>query len=176
MSLERPYPPDPYSLLPQVPSFTLTSPDITEGQRLDTAFTADGEGVSPALEWSGFPEGTQSFVVSVYDPDAPTPSGFWHWNAVDVPVTTTALPRGAGAPDGSGLPAGAYQVRNDGGEPGFTPAAPPQGDHEHRYYFAVHALDVPQLGVGPDASNAAVAFNAVFHTLARAVLVATYQR
>lgn len=176
MSLDRPYPPDPYSLLPEVPTFTLTSPDLDDGKRLPVAFTVDGEGVSPALEWTGFPEGTRSFVVSCYDPDAPTPSGFWHWNLVDVPATTTSLARGAGAADGAALPAGAYQVRNDAGTRGFTPAAPPPGDHEHRYFFAVHALDVPELGVGPDASNAGVAFNVVFHTLARAVLVGTYQR
>ncbi|QAY62440.1 YbhB/YbcL family Raf kinase inhibitor-like protein [Xylanimonas allomyrinae] len=176
MSLERPYPPDPYSLLPHAPSFALTSPDVTDGQRLDTAFTVDGENASPALAWSGFPEGTQSFVVSAFDPDAPTPSGYWHWNAVDIPATTTSLPRGAGALGGAALPAGAYHVRNDGGEPGYMGAAPPPGDHEHRYFFAVHALDVPRLGVGPEASNAAVAFNVVFHTLARAVIVGTYQR
>jgi len=176
MDLTRPLPPDPYSLLPQVPSFTLTSPDIADGQRLPADFTTDGDDVSPALEWSGFPDGTQSFVVSCYDPDAPTPSGFWHWNLVDVPASVTSLARGAGASDGSGLPQGAYQVRNDGGQTGFMGAAPPPGDREHRYFYAVHALDTPQLGVGPDASNAAVAFNVVFHTLARAVLVATYQR
>ncbi|GAB2466021.1 YbhB/YbcL family Raf kinase inhibitor-like protein [Xylanimonas ulmi] len=176
MSLERPYPPDPYSLLPQAPTFTLTSPDITDGQRLDATFSADGENVSPALAWSGFPEGTQSFVVNVFDPDAPTPSGYWHWSVVDLPVTTTSLPRGAGAVGGAGLPAGAFHVRNDGGEHGFIGAAPPPGDHEHRYYFAVHAVDVPKLGVGPDASNATVAFHLAFHTLARAVIVASYQR
>ncbi|QAY70815.1 YbhB/YbcL family Raf kinase inhibitor-like protein [Xylanimonas protaetiae] len=176
MSLERPYPPDPYSLLPQVPSFTLTSPDVADGQRLDVRFSADGAGASPALEWSGFPAGTQSFAVSVYDPDAPTPSGFWHWNAYDIPASVTSLAADAGAADGGNLPAGAAQVRNDGGSYGFTPAAPPHGDHEHRYFFAVHALDVPTLGIGPEVSNAVVAFNAVFHTLARAVLVGTYQR
>ena len=176
MDLTRPLPPDPYSLLPQVLPFTLTSPDITDGERLPVDFTTDGQDVSPALEWSGFPDGTQSFVVSCYDPDAPTPSGFWHWNLVDVPASVTSLPRGAGTSDGSGLPGGAYQVRHDGGGSGFMGAAPPPGDREHRYFFAVHALDTAQLGVGPDASNAAVAFNVVFHTLARAVLVATYQR
>jgi Raf kinase inhibitor-like YbhB/YbcL family protein len=176
MDLSRPYPPDPYSLLPQVPSFTVTSPDITDGERLPVDFTVDGDNVSPALEWSGFPEGTRSFVVSCFDPDAPTPSGYWHWNLVDVPASVTSLPRGAGAPDGSGLPDGAYHVRSDGRTLGFEGAAPPPGDHEHRYVFAVHALDVPELGVGPDATNAQVAFNAVFHTLARAVLVGTYQR
>jgi Raf kinase inhibitor-like YbhB/YbcL family protein len=176
MSLERPYPPDPYSLMPQLPSFTLTSPDIVDGQRLDTAFSVDGDNVSPALEWSGAPEGTQSFVVGCFDADAPTPSGFWHWNAIDIPPTTTSLPRGAGARDGDRLPAGAYHVRNDGGEPGFMGAAPPPGDHEHRYFFSVHAVDVPNLGVGPGVSNAVVAFNLAFHSLARAVIVGTYQR
>ncbi|MCL1870622.1 MAG: YbhB/YbcL family Raf kinase inhibitor-like protein [Promicromonosporaceae bacterium] len=176
MSLDRPYPPDPYSLLPQVPSFTLTSPDVVDGQRLDARFSVDGAGESPALEWSGAPEGTASFVVNVYDPDAPTPSGYWHWNVVDVPATTTSLPRGAGAVGGASLPAGAYHVRSDGGEDGYEGSGPPAGDHEHRYFIAVHAVDVPQLGVGPGASNAVVAFNLAFHTLGRAVIVGTYQR
>ena len=176
MDLSRPYPPDPYSLLPKVPDFTLTSPDFSDGERLPVDFTVDGAGVSPALEWSGFPEGTRSFVVSCYDPDAPTPSGYWHWNLVDVPASVTSLARGAGAGDGSALPDGAYQVSSDGQEPGFEGAGPPPGDHEHRYIFAVHALDTAELGVGPDATNAQVAFTAVFHTLARAVLMGTYER
>ncbi len=176
MDLTRPRPADPYSLLPQVPSFDLDVDGVTDGGPLPVDLTVDGAGASPALRWSGAPSATQSFVVSCFDPDAPTPSGFWHWNLVDVPASVTELPAGAGAPDGRGLPAGAYQVRNDGGAPGFTPAAPPPGDHEHRYFFAVHALDVAPLGVGADASNAAVAFNAVFHTIARAVVVGTYRR
>ncbi len=176
MTLERPYPPDPYSLLPVVPSFTLTSPYLTDGVRLPDVFSVDGENVSPELTWSGFPEETKSFVVNMYDPDAPTPSGFWHWNVVDVPASTTSLPRDAGAVGGANLPPGAYHVRNDGGQDGYMGAAPPQGDHEHRYFFAVHALDVEKLDVNPDASNAAVGFNLAFHTLARAVLVTTYQR
>jgi Raf kinase inhibitor-like YbhB/YbcL family protein len=149
---------------------------MTDGARLAVDFTVDGTGDSPALEWSGFPEGTRSFVVSCFDPDAPAPSGYWHWNLVDVPASVTSLPRGAGAADGSGLPDGAYQVVSDGGVHGYEPAGPPSGDHEHRYVFAVHALDVPRLRVAPDASNAKVAINAVRHTLARAVIVGTYQR
>ncbi len=175
-SLDRPVAEDPYGKLPPVPAFTLTSTDISDGERLPETFTAHGGDVSPALAWSGFPAATRSFVVSCFDPDAPTPSGFWHWTVVDVPADVTSLPTAAGVPGGGHLPRGAFQVRNDGGDDGYTGAAPPRGDHEHRYVFAVHALDVNSLGVGPRASNASVAFNALFHTLARATLTATYRR
>jgi Raf kinase inhibitor-like YbhB/YbcL family protein len=175
-SLDRPLAQDPYGKLPPVPAFTLTSPDIAEGTRLPEGFVAHGGNLSPALAWSGFPAGTRSFVVNCFDPDAPTPSGYWHWAVVDVPATVTSLARGAGARGGTHLPRGAFHVRNDGGNDGYDGAAPPRGDREHRYVFAVHALDVDPLGVGPGASNAAVAFNAVFHTLARATLIATYSR
>lgn len=80
MELTRPVPPDPYSLLPQVPSFTLTSTDLTDGAPLDPQFSQAGDNASPHLAWSGFPEGTQSFLLNVFDPDAPTPAGWWHWN------------------------------------------------------------------------------------------------
>jgi Raf kinase inhibitor-like YbhB/YbcL family protein len=176
MSLDRPYPPDPYALLPQVPPFTLTSTDISDGARIAPDFTVDGANLSPALAWSGFPVETRSFGVNVFDPDAPTPSGFWHWNVIDIPAAVTSLARGAGAVGGSGLPTGAFHVRNDGGMDGYMGSAPPPGDHEHRYFFAVHAVDVPHLDVDAGASNAVVAFNLAFHTLARAVIVGTYQR
>ena len=175
----RPTAPDPYDRLPAVPSFALTSTDLTEGEPMPAAHVAADGDRSPALAWSGAPEGTRSFVVSCFDPDAPTPAGFWHWTVADVPATVTSLETGAGAPDGAGLPDGAFQVRNDGGEPGYTGAAPPAGDRPHRYVFAVHALEVDSLadtaGLGPDATPTAVAFNALFHTLGRATLTVTYQ-
>ena len=175
-SLDRPLAQDPYGKLPQVPSFALTSPDVTDGARLSDELTGAGGNLSPALAWSGFPAGTRSFVVSCFDPDAPTPSGYWHWTAVDVPATVTSLDRGAGTPGGGHLPRGAFHVRNDDGTDGYEGAAPPRGDAVHRYVFAVHALDVEELGDGPATSPALVAFHALFHTLARATLTATYQR
>ena len=176
MDLSRPVAPEPYALLPVVPSFTLTSADVPAGERLDVAHTVDGENVSPALAWEGFPEGTRSFVVSCFDPDAPTPAGYWHWTVGNLPASTTSLPRGAGSADGALLPAGAFQSRSDGGAVGWEGAGPPPGDRPHRYVFAVHALDVDALPLDGEASATVVAFTALFRTIARATLVATYSR
>ena len=137
---------------------------------------AGGEDVSPELSWSGFPEATRSFAVTVYDPDAPTGSGFWHWAVCNIPESVTALPRGAGAPDGGDLPSSAVTLRNDAGVRGYMGAAPPEGHGPHRYVFTVHTVDVESLDVGPDATPAILGFNLAFHSLARAVLVATHQR
>ncbi|RNL65797.1 YbhB/YbcL family Raf kinase inhibitor-like protein [Nocardioides marmoriginsengisoli] len=174
MSIERPVHPDPYSLLPQVAGFTVTSADVTDGQPLkDDQVNAFGD-TSPQLSWSGAPEGTQSYTITCFDPDAPTPSGFWHWVLVDVPADVTSLPAGAGAL-GANLPGGAFQCRNDGGPKAFMGAAPPPGDQVHRYYFVVHAVQEPTLGVDSDASAAVVSFNLAFKTLGRAILHGTYQ-
>jgi Raf kinase inhibitor-like YbhB/YbcL family protein len=174
-------PPLPYDFLPPVPVLGLTSDDIEEGKRLPNTCVADimgcsGDNLSPQLRWSGAPTETQSFAVTCFDPDAPTGSGFWHWVLFDIPGTVTELPRGAGSGAMTGLPSGAVHGRNDTGAPGYVGAAPPDGHGEHRYVFAVHALGIPTLGLDASATPAYVGFTLTFNTLARGVIVATYER
>ena len=173
MSLERPITPDPYPLLPAVASFTVTSTDVTEGQPLKDDQVAEFGNTSPQLSWEPV-EGAQSYTVTCFDPDAPTPSGFWHWVLVDLPADVTSLETGAGAV-GADLPGNAFMCRNDMGEKGFIGAAPPAGDQVHRYFFVVHAVTEPALGVDSDASPAVVSFNLAFKTAARAILHGTYR-
>ena len=180
MNLERPVAQDPYQKLPAVGTFAVTSEDFADGSALAATFAyggaADGaKNLSPQLAWSGAPEGTKSYVVTCFDPDAPTPSGFWHWVVVDLPATTTSLAQGAGAA-GAALPGAALHVRNDWGSKDYGGCYPPDGDRPHRYYFVVHAVDVDSLGVDDTASAAVVSFNLAFHTLARAQLVGTFAR
>ena len=175
MALERPVAPDPYSLLPEVGTLSVTSDDVRDDEQLATEFTFDDWGVgggnqAPQLSWSGDPEGTKSYAVTCFDPDAPTPSGFWHWCVVDVPASVTSFKRNAE------LPSPAFAVRNDAGTVGYAGAAPPEGDRPHRYYFVVHAVDVETLGVAPEASCAVVSFNLAFHTLARGMVVPIFSR
>ncbi|NYI47386.1 hypothetical protein BJ993_004466 [Nocardioides aromaticivorans] len=174
MSLDRPVTPDPYPLLPAAPSFGVTSADVTDGQPLkDDQVYALGN-TSPQLTWEPGPEGTQSYVVTCFDPDAPIPSGFWHWVVVDIPADVTSLDTGAGASDAT-LPGGAFHVRNDFGTPNYGGAAPPEGDQVHRYFFVVHAVKEPSLGVDGSVSAAVVGFNLAFKTLGRAIITGTYQ-
>jgi len=174
MSLDRPVTPDPYPLLPEAAAFSLESHDVTHGEPLSLDQANAGGDTSPDLSWSGVPEGTQSYVVTCFDPDAPTVSGFWHWVAVDIPAAVTELATGAGASD-STLPDGAFHVRNDGGGMNYMGAAPPPGDQVHRYFFAVHAVSEPSLGVDASVSPAVVGFNLAFKTLGRAIIYGTYQ-
>ena len=146
---------DPYAPLPQVPSFTVTSTDIADGERLAPAQLtgyAGGDDVPPQLSWSGSPEATSSFAVTMYDPDAPTASGYWHWAVANLPAGVTTLDTGAGA--GPGLPEGALALRNDSGGSAFQGAGPPEGHGRHRYFVVVHAVDVERLDLPPDVTPA----------------------
>ncbi|RVW03329.1 YbhB/YbcL family Raf kinase inhibitor-like protein [Rhodococcus spongiicola] len=172
---------DPYDGLPALPSFTLTSDDVTDGAPLNNdqvsgIFGAGGHDISPQLSWSGFPAETKSFAVTVFDPDAPTASGFWHWAVANIPITTTSLPADAGDGTGSGLPAGAVTLQNDGGLARFLGAAPPKGHGPHRYMIAVHAVDVDRLDVTTESKPAFLGFNLYSHAIARAVITGTYEQ
>ena len=175
-------PPLPYDFMPPVPSFSVESNDVADGQQMSQAQVFDGFGmtgqnISPELRWSGFPAETQGFAVTCYDPDAPTGSGFWHLVLLDVPVSVTELATGAVSGDLPGLPKGAFCVRNDYGFKAFGGAAPPKGDPPHRYVFAVHALDLASLasqGVDSDVSPAVAGFNLRFHTIARGMIIPVY--
>src|SRR5690242_15851165 len=169
----------PYDIIGVVPSFALTSTDIADGERLARGqvsgiMGAGGSDTSPQLSWSGFPTETKSFAVTVYDPDAPTGSGFWHWAVADLPASVTELPAGAG--DGGELPGGAVTLANDAGVKRYIGAAPPAGHGPHRYYIAVHALPVESLGLPDGATPAYLGFNLFGQAIARAVIHGTYEQ
>src|ERR1700746_4020438 len=172
--------PLPYDFLPPVPSFTVASDDVAEGQLMSNnqvynSFGMTGENISPQLSWSGFPAETKSFAVTCYDPDAPTGSGFWHWIVVNIPPNATELAEGAGSTGGK-LPAGAIQTRTDFGAPGYGGPCPPPGDHPHRYLFTVFAVKSEKLDVKADTSAAVVGFNLHFNTLAKAQIMGLFKR
>ncbi len=165
---------------PAAPEFELRSPDVREGETIGEAHVFDGMGCtgqnqSPALEWVHAPGSTKSFAVTLYDPDAPTGSGWWHWVVYNIPVSVTRLPAGAGDVRHAFTP-GVVQGRTDFGKPGYGGPCPPKGDKPHRYVFTVHALDVDKLELPVDATAAAVGFNLHAHALARASLTARYGR
>ena len=174
-------PPNPYDFLPSVASFDVRSNDVADGEMLRMAqvsgiFGAGGEDCSPHLAWSGAPEGTQSYAVTCFDPDAPTGSGFWHWVVYDIPPSCGELATGAGDQAGSGLPEGAKQLRNDAGLTGYLGSAPPAGHGPHRYVFAVHALSVANLPIDENVSPAICGFNMFGNTLGRAVITPVYEQ
>ncbi|MCV7068230.1 YbhB/YbcL family Raf kinase inhibitor-like protein [Mycolicibacterium farcinogenes] len=169
----------PYDNLPKLPTFTLTSESVSDGQPLANdqvsgIMGAGGSDISPQLSWSGFPEETKSFAVTVYDPDAPTASGFWHWAVADLPASVTELPAGAG--DGDDLPGGAVTLANDASLKRYIGAAPPAGHGPHRYYIAVHALPVESLELPDGATPAYLGFNLFGQAIARAVIRGTYEQ
>lgn len=139
-------------------------------------FGCDGGNVSPSLVWKNAPAGTRSFAVTVYDPDAPTGSGWWHWVVFNIPAGATALPAGAGDPDAAKLPKDAVQSQTDFGKPGFGGPCPPKGDKPHRYIFTVHALKTDKLDLDDKAMPALVGFMLNANRLEKASFTATYGR
>lgn len=165
----------------QAAGFALSSPTIKPGSMLTEAqvfkgFGCDGKNISPTLKWTGAPKDAKSYAVTVYDPDAPTGSGWWHWVVFNIPASASELPEGAGAVDGKTLPAGAVQGRTDFGAPGFGGACPPKGDKPHRYIFTVHALKTEKIEVPPDASAALVGFMISANRIGKASFEAKYGR
>ncbi len=159
----------------------LNSNDFKDGDYLEAAhvlsedfgFGCEGGNRSPHLAWSGAPDGTRSFAVTCYDPDAPTGSGFWHWVVVNIPADITELESGVGSAGGS-MPGGGLQTRTDFGRPGYGGPCPPEGDHPHRYIFTVHAVG-GTLPVDADTSAAVFGFQLHFNTLAKATLMGLYK-
>lgn len=169
-----------------VPNFTVTSTDVTDGQALPPAQMSGifqvpgGKDLSPQLSWSGAPADTKSYTVTMYDPDAPSGSGFWHWALADIPASVTGLPAGTGDGTGGYLPTGAFHLPNDARLARFIGAGPPPGDGRHRYVIVVQALGIEKVGqlqlrVQADSTPAWLGFsiNISGHLLGRAVITPT---
>jgi Raf kinase inhibitor-like YbhB/YbcL family protein len=164
-------------------SMKVTSAEIKDGatianEQVFKGLGCTGSNISPSLTWTGAPAGTKSFAVTMYDPDAPTGSGWWHWVVFNIPAATTSLPKGAGDVAKKLMPAGAIQSRTDFGSGGYGGPCPPAGDKPHHYQITVFAVDVDKLpdATGDAASAALVGFDLHFHTLAKATLTGLYGR
>ena len=157
--------------------FTLKSSDLggqlTKVQEFN-GFGCNGQNISPSLTWENAPKGTKSFAITVYDPDAPTGSGWWHWQVVNIPVDTTTIVTNASAKNA--LPKGALEIINDYGTVGFGGACPPKGDKAHQYIVTVHALDVDKLSVEAGTNAPIVGYQINAHTIAKASLISYYGR
>lgn len=161
--------------------FTVTSPDFSDGSTIPMAqvFNADGcngENHSPALTWSGAPAGTESFAVTMFDPDAPTGSGWWHWTVFNIPPSVHSLAPDAGDAGATSLPAGAMEGRTDFGFSHYGGPCPPVGDPPHHYEITVYAVKVAKLPLDAHSSGGMVGFVLHFNTLATARLVGRYGR
>ncbi|MBD1583082.1 YbhB/YbcL family Raf kinase inhibitor-like protein [Pseudoalteromonas sp. S16_S37] len=162
-------------------ALTLTSNDIAQGEFMSkkhefTGFGCSGDNLSPHLAWQDAPKGTKSFAITAYDPDAPTGSGWWHWQVVDIPVSVVEMKTGVGINTQSKLPDGAKQISNDYGVENFGGACPPKGHGVHRYQFTIHALSVEKLSLSASPSSALVGYMINANSLGSATLEALYQR
>ena len=161
--------------------FRLTSPTVKDkstigSEHVFNGFGCSGNNTSPELRWKHPPKGTKSFAVTVYDPDAPTGSGWWHWVMFNIPPDSTSHPAGAGKLESGGAPQGSIQSDTDFGQPGYGGPCPPQGDKPHRYVFTVYALKVDQLPLQKEASGAMVGYYLNQNKLGKASFTAKYGR
>jgi Raf kinase inhibitor-like YbhB/YbcL family protein len=161
-------------------SLTLKSTEVSQGKMMNkaqefTGFGCSGSNLSPELSWSGEPEGTEAFALFVYDPDAPTGSGWWHWQLVNIPKTVKSLVAGAGNENGKMIPSGSFQSINDYGSKSFGGACPPEGHGVHRYQFTLYALS-KKLELSENASAALVGYMVKANSLASVTLEALYKR
>jgi len=169
------------SLAVNAAEFKLVSADIASkatisNKHVFNGFGCSGNNISPELSWSGALAGTQSFALTVYDPDAPTGSGWWHWVVINIPANVSEIKAGAGTADGKSLPTGSQQVRTDFGTVGYGGPCPPAGDKPHRYIFTLYALKAPKLEVGVDATAALAGFMINGNKLGSATFTAYYGR
>lgn len=165
----------------QAEAFELTTPAFKPdgkiaNEQVFNEFGCSGGNVSPELRWANAPKEAKSFAVTVYDPDAPTGSGWWHWVVFNIPADVTKLEANAGQPDGGKAPAGAVQSRTDFGQPGYGGPCPPAGDKPHRYIFTVYALKVDHLPLKADASGAMVGFYLKQNAIGKASVTGQYGR
>ena len=169
------------STLTYASNFKLSSPEIKANSTIPKSFEfngfgCSGENKSPILKWSGAPKNTKSFAVTVYDPDAPTGSGWWHWLVTNIPVDVTELASNAGAINSTTLPKDAVQGRADYGMAAWGGTCPPQGDKPHHFIFTVYALKVDKLGIPSDATAALTGYMIHANMIDKASFTATYSR
>ncbi|MGB0936089.1 MAG: YbhB/YbcL family Raf kinase inhibitor-like protein [Colwellia sp.] len=162
-------------------SFVLSSQDINQGKMMSKkhefkGFGCSGDNLSPQLEWKNPPKGTKSFALTAYDPDAPTGSGWWHWQVINIPADTSQLATGAGSTNSDLLPASALQIESDYGTASYGGACPPEGHGVHRYRFTIHALSVEKIDLPQTASGALTGYMINANSIASSTVEALYKR
>jgi Raf kinase inhibitor-like YbhB/YbcL family protein len=160
-------------------TFTLSSKDLG-GQATKTeefgGFGCTGKNQSPQLSWVNAPEGTKSFAITMYDPDAPTGSGWWHWMVFDIPSSSNELVTNAGNLTLNLAPKGAIQSVTNYGVAGYGGPCPPENHGLHQYIITVYALKTDKLGLDSTANPATVGYYLWMNTIAKSSIVTYYQR
>jgi Raf kinase inhibitor-like YbhB/YbcL family protein len=161
-------------------TFRLESPEWHNGGTVPTRNLFNGSGcngsnISPEFHWSGAPKGTRSFAITIYDPDAPVPGGWWHWVVFNIPSAASNLLAGAGDKGSNRLPPGSSQCNNDYGESGYGGPCPPPGT-THRYVVKIYALDVERIAAGAETAPSRVARLIQEHAIGSAQLSVSFGR